>query len=811
VRGLNLFAAAFLALTGTANAATFDAGALTVRVQDEPFALEFVDGADGDVLRSVGGGLPAPDSPNARYGPLGFSFDMRRPVVNNAYFGYYAAAEAETIWFHATKVAGERTEGGRLILDLETNDPEGHRIELTIEKVGDGGARLSAKAVGPLAQEATLFGAAFQAVEQERYIGFGSRSNAVDQTGQRVFSWAEEGPFSGGNYDEFLRENIPSFTFPSGPTATNFPIPWLVSTRGIGVLIDKTERSYFNLRNHRQDAWQAEVEAPELKLTVFAGPNPRDVVRRYSDYAGRQPAPEPWFFGPWVQPTLESRPYELAERFRADDVPVSLLQTYTHYLPCGAQRGREKEEKERIDRYHALGYRITTYFNPHICLDYQPVYGEAAERGLFVKNAAGEPYILSNPFTADEQVSELDFTQPAAVEFFRKLQAEAVAAGHDGWMEDFGEYTPTDSVFADGRTGREMHNLYPVLYHAASYPGKLAVFIRSGFHGVQPYARVVWGGDPTEDWSCTDGLCAAVHQLVNMGLSGVAYQGSDIGGFHAIVNPRTDDELNIRWLQVGAFSGVMRTQANGYSLRNDRARRSQVWHPAVYPRWRRYAKLRTQLYPYVDAASREYLRTGMPIARHLSLMFPADAKAAARQTEFKFGPDLLVAPVLEEGARERKLYLPPGRWIEMWRGVRYDRRTGGLRMVRAGAVDGGREVTVRAPIYEIPVFVREGAVIPLLPPDVDTLAGIGSEAGVVDLEQRARRRSVLAFPKPARVWRWRARGRRTHYRLQASQLRRPCSVRVGGRRVPWRWFRNRRVLHAEFTTRNAQLTVRSCR
>ncbi len=387
-----------------------------------------------------------------------------------------------------------------------------------------------------------------------------------------MISWAEEGPFSAGNYEDELGVILPGFVFPTGPTTTNFPIPWLVSTRGLGVLIDQTERSYFNLLNERGDAWLAEVESPHLRLSVFAGPRPADVVRRYSDYAGRQPRPAPWIFGPWFQPTLEKEPLELAKRFRADNVPVSVAQTYTHYLPCGIHRGNEQAERERVAAYHQLGFKITTYFNPHLCLEYQPVYDEAARRGLLVKNPAGQPYLLSNPFTADEQVSEVDFTHPDGPAFFAGLLDEALAAGYDGWMEDFGEYTPSDSVARERADRRD--DAQPLPGRTTTAPPRRtrdakapAVFIRSGFHGVQPCARVVWGGDPTEDWSCTDGICAAVHQLLSTGLSGIAYQGSDIGGFHAVVNGRTTDELNARWIEVGAVSGVMRTQANGYSVR----------------------------------------------------------------------------------------------------------------------------------------------------------------------------------------------------------------------------------------------------
>lgn len=831
---------AALVAPAPAVAASLATDSLEVRVRDAPFALEFVDRADGDVLRSVGGGTPGPADPRARYGPLGFSVDLRAPLLNNSVFGYYRSLDVETLWFHATRVRSARAADGALELDVETNDPLGHRLAVSLRPVEGGGIALRSRLApgsGPLASAGpTVSGAAFEVAGGERFLGFGERSNASDQTGNEVFNWAEEGPFSAGRYEEMLRRLIPDFTFPNGPTTTNFPVPWAVSTRGFGVLIDQSHRSRFRLASERSDAWQLEAEAPELRLTVFAGPKPVDVVRRYSAYAGRQPDPAPWIFGPWVQ-----APREILERFRAEDVPVSVNQTYTHYLPCGAQVGREAEEAENVRQAHSLGYRVTTYFNPHVCTSYSRVYDDAARRGLLVKNGLGRPYLLTNPFTADELVSEIDFTHPEGRALYQRLLDEAIDRGYDGWMEDFGEYTPSDSVFYDGRSGREMHNLYPVLYHGASTEYTLrrmgrnaAVFIRSGWHGVQPYARVVWGGDPTEDWSCSDGLCAAVNQLLSIGLSGIAYQGSDIGGFHAVVNDRTSDELNIRWLQVGAVSGVMRTQRNGYSFTQPRERRSQVWSPAVLPVWRRYAKLRTQLLPYLEAASRQYQRTGLPIARHLSLVYPDDPRARLREHEFMFGPSLLAAPVLRPGQRERRLYLPRGLWLDFNRATSYVERTGELRPRSAPLLAGSRDVTVPAPLGELPLLVRAGAVIPMLPPDVDTLADLDGAQGVVSLRDRRRRLRLLAFPRGVsraalgaegivrslerRARRWdvsiSSRTRR-RYDLHAAlrTLRRPirpCRVTLRGRRLSRRaWSYNRRegTLRVRFTAGRGTLRV----
>ena len=828
--------------SGRAATLELDSEALTARVETKPFALEFVDRRDGEVLRTVGGAA-APDEPLSRYGPLGYSFDLRLPIVNNAFLGYYVAAEAETLWFHATEVIESHEEGPDLVLTAATNDPLGHRLTVRLSPRAGGVITLESRiepGSGPIAGLASVSGAAFERGPGERFLGFGERSNAADQTGREVFSWAEEGPFSAGAGEDLVRGLIPDFTFPTGPAATNFPIPWTVTSRGFGFLIDQYERSTFRLASERGDAWQAEAEADHFRFTVFAGPTPAAAVGRYSAYAGRQPRPEPWIFGPWFQPTGEAQPFELADRFRAEDVPVTVAQTYLHYLPCGAQVGKREAERERVRGYHQRGYKVTTYFNPHVCTTYDPVYGEAAANRWFIRNSLGQPYLLTNPFTADQIVSEIDFTNPEATRFWQGLLDEAIEDGFDGWMEDFGEYTPTDSHAADGSDGLELHNRYPVLYHCASYAhtrermGRdAAVFIRSGGHGVQPCARVVWGGDPTEDWSCTDGLCAAVHQALSTGLSGIAYWGSDIGGFHAIVNPRTSDELNARWLQFGAFSGVMRTQANGFSFGDDRDERSQVWDPEVLPIWRRYAKLRTQLLPYVEAASRAYQRRGLPLSRHLALAYPDDPAAVREQEEFMFGPDLLVAPVLTDGARERRLYLPRGRWIDVWRSASFGERRGALRLTRPTMLRGGREVTVPAPLEQIPLFARAGTVLPLLPPDVDTLAGVGDAPGLVDLADRRQSLALLAWPRGRshaafgdrgrirsieRAGRWELRlraPRRHRVRLRASLATlerplRPCRVELNGRALPrarWAYSAERRVLRLRFAAKRARVIV----
>jgi alpha-glucosidase (family GH31 glycosyl hydrolase) len=271
----------------------------------------------------------------------------------------------------------------------------------------------------------------------------------------------------------------------------------------------------------------------------------------------------------------------------------------------------------------------------------------------------------------------------------------------------------------------------------------------------------VWGGDPTEDDSEADGLAAAVSQGLSMGLSGIGYWGSDIGGFHSLFTAeRTSAELLIRWLEVGAFSPIMRTQAEGYPLPvvQDGLERAEVWSPEVLPHWRALARLRTQLFPYLWSASQEYQRSGTPIMRHLAFAYPreevawgrGDATAvAASRFEYLFGPDLLVAPVVDMGSRGRDVWLPPGEWVDFWGAVAYDARTGAYdrRPGPARVLQGDRVVHVESPLGRTPLFVRAGTCLPMLPADVDTLdeRDGGHDAEVVNLAEGQARTRQLAF------------------------------------------------------------------
>jgi alpha-glucosidase (family GH31 glycosyl hydrolase) len=804
-RALLVATAAVLLLAPTAAAAQIEAGPLQARNTEDPWSLAFTD-RDGDAVLA--------EAPGTGSGPTGR-------------LGFRTAAG----WFRATRALSSRTAGQtRYDATLATTDPLGRRIELTIERDADGVIALSARVSGPALSDVTHTGIGFRARQGERYLGFGERSNAVDQRGREVESYVAEGPF-----EEDERGFVPLFVPPWGfhprDDATYFPMPWLLSTAGYGVLVDSGETSLHRLGTDSGDAWSVEVEAPALRLRVFAGPRPAGALRRLSARIGRQPAAAPHVFGPWYQPRDDEQAI-LAE-LRRRDVPLSVAQTYTHYLPCEDQRGREEAERERVARFHREGLAVTTYFNPMICTDHTR-YGEAATGGALVRNALGEPYVYRYSTLESFVVSQFDFTTEAGRELYGRLLGEAMADGHDGWMEDFGEYTPLDARASDGSTGTGLHNGYPTAYHCGALAAapRATRFVRSGWTGTARCAPVVWGGDPSVDWGF-DGLRSVVTNGLTMGLSGVSTWGSDIGGFFALFENRLTPELLIRWIQVGAVSGVMRTQANG--IRIPDSERPQVWDRGIVRHWRRWAKLRTQLYPYLAAADRAYRRSGMPIMRHLALVHPGDARAAGQEDEFMFGPDLLAAPVLDQGARRREVYLPRGHWIDLWRSVRYRSRDGGLALRRARVLAGRRTVRLPAPLAELPLLARAGTLLALLPPDVATLASYGDRAPVVSLRERRGRRVLLAFPRgrsSARLedggvlrsregqgeWRLAIRSRRARrWTIEASlatlrQPFRPCAVEASrGRLVRWRYARRTGVLRAVVRAKRGTLVARDCR
>lgn len=689
---------------------------------------------------------------------FGFRDKRRRPIVKerpgkgkgpSGRLGF----KLNGSWKHATRVKKTWVRGKRRMLRLATT--AGKRdLRVTLSPASHGSVRMKAEILGSAAGVEAI-GMAFGAPAGQRYFGFGERSNGVNQRGNVVENWVGEGPYQPGEY-AVVENAVPAWGMRRRAEDTYFPMPWLLSSSGYGVLVEDSEPSYFHLGTDRKDTWRVELvrtveglaaqspDAPaprQINLRFFSGPKPADVVRRLSGALGRQPAPAPFFFGPWVQPKGNSM--DTVNKLRDNDIPTSLLQTYLHYLPCLHQTGQEQAQRDFTSQVHSNGLAITAYFNPMLCTD-KSLFTELAAAGQITEDREGNPYEYKY---LSYHVGQFDFTAPGASDSYGDLLREALDHGYDGWMEDFGEYTPPDSVSADGTPGIVEHNRYPERYHCAAWEQTknharpVARFARSGFTGSAACSPIVWGGDPSTSWDY-DGLRDAVRNGLTMGLSGVGVWGSDIGGFFSIIAPALTPELLTRWVQFGAFSGVMRNQADGLGKPL-----LQVLDPDQIDNWRRYSKLRTQLYPYIRAAAAQYRRTGQPMMRAMVLGFPNDRTAAGLEDQYMFGDDLLVAPVIEPDQTSRRVYLPKGKWVDFWRSLDYDESSGALGSGTTTLKNGGGWRNLPAPSEQIPLLVKAGAMLTTLPSDVDTLSPFGTEdESIVHLEDRSER-NLFAFPR----------------------------------------------------------------
>lgn len=347
------------------------------------------------------------------------------------------------------------------------------------------------------------------------------------------------------------------------------------------------------------------------------------------------------------------------------------------------------------------GIRTTTYVNPFLVdagakgePGLRNLWAEARDQGYLVEHPDGGPYLLDQ---GEFEASLVDLTEPAARSWFSDVIAEEVLAhGVSGFMADFAEGLPFDAVLHDGAAA-DLHNRWPTLWAETVQEGceragvpECVTWFRSGGLGQAAHAPLFWNGDQLVTWSPEDGLASALLGTLSAGVSGWPLVHSDVGGYTTVADygyVRTP-ELLARWAEYQAFGVVMRTHEGNQPEAN-----TQVFSdPATARRFARMTRLFAALRPYRRAVVREATRTGVPAVRPGWLVVPGTA-AADEQDQFFLGAHLLVAPVLEEGAREVSVTLPPGRWVHLLTGERYA---------------GGGEATVPARLGRPAAFLRAG-------------------------------------------------------------------------------------------------------
>jgi alpha-D-xyloside xylohydrolase len=337
------------------------------------------------------------------------------------------------------------------------------------------------------------------------------------------------------------------------------------------------------------------------------------------------------------------------------------------------------------------GFKLSLWENPYVWVNTE-MHREGVEKGYFVRSQDGG---LARPLDNPDDTVLLDFTNPEAYRWWQDKHRPYLRMGVAAFKPDYGEAVPSDALFADGRTGEQAHNIYPLLYNRCVYEvmreerGEAMLFSRSGYAGSQRYP-INWTGDQPCTWG---GMVAALRSGLSLSLSGISMWSHDIGGFWNPDNMEPPEPtLYIRWAQFGLLSSHAR-------FHGIRGREPWYFGDKAVEVVLEFARLRYRLLPYIYSLAKEAEATGLPVARPLLLEYPDDPVAAAVDYEYLLGPNLLVVPVTNPEGRAL-VYLPPGAWYDWWSGER---------------LEGPRHQQLEAPLERLPMYVRDDSLLVTAP------------------------------------------------------------------------------------------------
>ena len=468
-------------------------------------------------------------------------------------------------------------------------------------------------------------------------------------------------------------------------SGTYKPVPFFMSTTGYGVWFDVTGDATFDMNASNRADLIVDSDAEKLRVVLFTGPEFPKILEAFTAEAGRSILPPYWAFAPWLgrgSDQNEAQVRQDVEKARELGLPASVILIdapwatgYNSYLFNPKQFA---DAAAMVKHLHDEGYKLVLWHTPWIN---GPVnkkriepgeqgsagktdvessnYAEAAASGFFVKAADGTPYLGQ---WSKGTGSLIDFTNPRAKSWWQDQVRQAIHAGADGFKNDGGEGNFTSDVkFHDESDPRIMRNRYAVLYNSSmeevvqkDLKGDGVLSIRSVTSGANGLG-FLWGGDNDASFSPENGLPSVVTAGLNAGLSGMPLWTADLGG--SLAGAKPDPRLFMRWTEYAAFSPVMETLSNANLLPWDYS--DETWGGQALAVYRKFSTLHMSLFPYRYAAAQGAAKTGMPIMRALVLEHQDDEQARLARNEYLFGPDLLAAPIVDEGT-QRTVYLPRG-------------------------------------------------------------------------------------------------------------------------------------------------------
>ena len=515
------------------------------------------------------------------------------------------------------------------------------------------------------ADYSTSMAAVFRLSPNEKIFGCGESFTEFDKRGQKVVLYVDD---ANGVQNETMYK----------------PIPFYMSSRGYGVFMHTSAPVTCDFGKYYSSANSMYLGDDTLDLFVFLG-KPKDILEEYTNITGKAAMPPLWSFGFWMSRITyfsEKDGRTVASKLREHRIPSDVIHFDTGWFEtdwrCDYQfsKSRFDDPAKMMADLRNMGLRACLWQLPYF-VPKNRLFPEIVEKGLFVKDRKGNlPY----------EDAVLDFTNPAAVEWYQARLAGLLEQGVSAIKVDFGEAAPLEGVYANGRTGFLEHNLYPLRYNKAvaeitkKITGDTIMWARSAWAGSQRYP-LHWGGDPAN----TDGAMASTLRAgLSIGVSGFSFWAHDIGGFVKVC----PEDLYRRWAPFGLLSSHARRHG----------------HPPTEPweygedfmnAFRRADEMRYRLMPYIYAQAKDCTERGLPMLRALFVEYPDDPGAWLVDDQYLLGSDMLVAPLLENGTG-RNVYVPQGKWIDYQTGAVY---SAGWQRIEVGQIP-------------VVVLVRDGAAIP---------------------------------------------------------------------------------------------------
>lgn len=516
----------------------------------------------------------------------------------------------------------------------------------------------------------------------EQIWGCGEQMSYLALRGRAFPLWTSE-PGVGRDKDREITRIMDDFAMAGGDYWTsNYPQPTFLSSAGYAVHVDCDAFQTFDFTSpaaHQLSAW-----AIPAAVEFWLG-EPAALVDQLSARFGRQPMLPDWAMGgAIIGLKAGDASFARLDAIRAAGTAVSALWCEDW---CGIRetsfgrrlfwdwqwhRARYTDLPARIAALKADGIGFLGYANPYLAVD-GPLYAEAKAAGyLALRLDSDAPYDVDfGEFLA----GVVDFTNPAAADWFaeRIIGREMLDFGLIGWMADFGEYLPTDLRLFDGSDPMEAHNRWPVLWAEVNaralasrrMTGEAVFFMRAGWTGVGAHCPLHWAGDQLVDFSRHDGIGTAITGALSAGLVGNAWHHADCGGYTSLHGIVRTAELMHRWFDFTAFTPVLRTHEGNRP--DDNLQIDST--PALLAHFALMSRLHAALAPYVRAAGAEAAASGLPLMRALFLHHPDDRLCWTIQDQYLYGRDLLVAPVVTEGAAARAVYLPDDDWRCLYDGT----------------------------------------------------------------------------------------------------------------------------------------------